>query len=175
MLLKTFSPPIVLKPLECVLVDTDEVSQYLLQGQSINLVHFLEGRRVRFELLTESRVIVPRMKKVLAANSRTENRIVPSRTVYKGLTLTQSVVYAILYRRNGVHFTGFVHSSGLITGEWNYHINMIPSEMLESRETVTAYLMQCGFYTFADPTDVRPMRLSETQHVSDSKVATLKE
>ncbi len=148
-----FDPPIVLKALETVRIDTTPYSSLHIgrdayrpdftSFQDMSLYLCVPGRIVRCARLETpgSIQLASRAGYRVAAKhiSRFNDRI-----------YNADARYAITYKLGSNIETAIVDKSGFIARGWNFRINKIPIESMVSEESVSKYLESAGFDRASD-------------------------
>jgi hypothetical protein len=146
--IKKFENPIILNPYECIKIETEELTEYYLDNKPIDFMHIILEDNYFFELTTNRKKIIFFPKKLKwngkAKNKEKYKQITTIRKVYNGVVINDSVLYSILYIRDGVHKTAFVDKHGIIGGDWDFNFNVIPVEYLDDKEKILNLLFVAG-------------------------------
>lgn len=137
-----FDPPIVLKALETMTIDTRPYSMLEL-GDSEWEPDFLQ--KLEIFLITPRKKAIkckeeshPSVVKMRAFNHlKTASKITKT---FNGVAYNDKAKYAISFKQNSDIKTAIVDISGFINDPWKYTYNMIPAEFLQSEETLKSFL-----------------------------------
>lgn len=114
------SPPLILKPYESIIIETEEYS-YLSVGKDR---YFPELWDAEIYVELDDKIIKCRAKphKTLAFGymeiSKKINR-------FNDVVYTDNVAYILVYAVNNIDKTAFLYDSGMILHEWDFHFNGI--------------------------------------------------
>src|SRR5208282_1879475 len=138
-----FDPPIVVKPLESIQIETKPYSRLILGSESpepsltpsmkIELYLVLARKVVKCKMVSHPYTASsPTFKKYRLATKEVRT--------FNGLVYNDDAVYAIIYRVNAEVKTAIVDRSGFICRGWNFWFNAIPPEHLKSESDLKSYL-----------------------------------
>lgn len=140
-----FSPPLVMKPLECVQIRPKPFSAYYLDGdeydallrptQRVEVYLGLEHRVVRCKVMTPANLLVHKRFKELRQTSKVTK--VFNQTVYG-----TSLLYAVVYEIDAIQKTAFITPKGLIVGDWIYPTNCLPELAIANEGAVQKALAE---------------------------------
>lgn len=143
-----FDPPIVLKGLEVVQVETAPFSTYYLGDEKFELSSELL-REAEFFLVTAFGTIqceiVGTGSDVGYAYQNDMSLAVKSTRTFNGRVYNEHALYAISYLIEGKQRTAFVARSGYIGEEWDFRYNYVPKDLLSSTAGIEEFLKRCGY------------------------------
>ena len=144
-----FEPPLILKPLESVHIETTPVSHYYIGSEKWEADLSLRKKQDVY-LITESNKIKCKVISSPSINKlRFFNDYVPvaiSNTKYNGIVYSSDKVrYAIVYYYDSKQHTAFVSRSGFILGDWEFRYNAIPPDELHSVDSIKNWIINTGF------------------------------
>jgi hypothetical protein len=152
--IKKFENPVILNPYECVKIETEELTEYYLDNRPIDFMHIILDDNYFFELTTNGKKIIYFPKKLKwttkVRNKEKYKQIATVRKIYNGVIINDSVLYAILYTRDGVHKTAFINKHGIIGGDWNFSFNVIPVEYLDNKENIMNLFFTSGIKSLVE-------------------------
>jgi hypothetical protein len=138
-----FEPPLILKALESLSLDTKPYSRLYL-GADVYEPDLLHPSRVDIYLGLADRLIKCKMvdhssffpmKKLEAYR-----KAVKETKKFNGEVYDEHTAFAITYKEDGKKKTAFVHSSGLISRDWDFPFNIIPTSSMTDEEQLKAFL-----------------------------------
>ncbi|MGZ8213311.1 MAG: hypothetical protein ACXWTP_02245 [Methylosarcina sp.] len=143
-----FDPPLILKALESVAIETGPYSRLHVDGEVYepklgehNLTELylvLSDRILRCEMESP-----PSIRQFIHFNTY---RVATKETrTFNGLVYNDEAAYAIIYKMNGEVQTAIVDDKGFICRGWNYRINKIPVNAMSDKSTVREYLELAQF------------------------------
>lgn len=156
-----FEPPVILKPLESLRVETKPFSSLWLDGNKYELdivknndiaVHLVISNGI-IKCMTGSHPCFLPIRKF--ANYKIANKVVKQ---YNNIVYGDNVVYAIIYMQQSQTKTAFVDTSGLISREWGFGFNIIPQSSMLSKDHVKKKLEEARFDLFVDFFDIQDLR-----------------
>lgn len=142
-----FDPPLVLKGLEVMQVETRPFSTYYIGSEQFKL-SFDVIRDAEFFIVTSSGIlrckILSTYSDVSYAYKNDLNVVSKSTSTFNGLVYNEHALFAISYLINGQQKTGLVDRSGFIGGDWDFHYNTVPLELL-TKEGIWEFIKRCGY------------------------------
>jgi len=162
----SFDKPQILKPFECIQFDTEEITEYMVGKEYIDLYNLIKQNDYYFNIYTTDKIIRYRKKKKKRINKRKikkfeSMKIISSiREKYNNTVINENVYFAILYIENGVHKTAFIDDVGFIGGDWNFGFNAISKEILRDSKTIKEELIKIGILNFVDKFEIDDLRKS---------------
>lgn len=137
-----YNPPLIVKAMECIGVESEEVSAYICNGEKISLELDYENSLLQIYAITPEGHLLCSASRVTSADLHayiTGTRILtPVRDRFNGLIYNDSVLYALVYKSSeNKTLTAFIDRGGFISGQWNLKYNALPPESLGTPETVT--------------------------------------
>jgi len=157
-------PPVILKALEAVRIDTKPYSQLILNGQKFepDLVSDLASGNIAIYLVTDKKVI--KCKRIAhpdptAVRGKRYRLATQEVTAFNGVVYNEEAAFAIVYCVHGSADvkTAIVDRSGYICRDWRFPFNSVPREQMKTREELTKYLEAAGLKRFATVFDVHPL------------------
>lgn len=148
-----FKPPLILKPLESVFIQTTPFSSLHI-GSDIYNANYILHNNIDIYLISDNEKILcqtitpPDISKMF--NFRDFKQTIKSTKRFNDIVYNESVKFAITYSMNNQTNTSFIHHSGQICNNWKYRYNMIPNEYMTSVEKVTEYLYLAEFDKFTN-------------------------
>jgi hypothetical protein len=148
-----FDPPIIVKPLESIQVQTKPYSRLSLQtgkfepsfipSENIGLYLVLDRKVVKCKMVSHPYTnVIPALKKYRIAVKET--------ATFNGQVYNEDSTYAIIYRVNSETKTAIVDRSGFICRNWNFWFNTTPKEHLKSESDLGNYLETVEFNKAAE-------------------------
>lgn len=143
-----FDPPLILKGLESLSINTSPVSSYFIGAenyeprfmppQELELYLVSTGKPIKCKISTPPSIqSLKELSKYSMATARTKR--------FNGFVYNESLAYAIIYHTEGQHKTAFIERSGFICKEWQYQYNMIPAEKMRNADGVREFIRHCGY------------------------------
>ena len=141
-----FDSPLIIHPLECIKIDTPELSEYYLDNKPIEFPSLIFDNNFFFELYTNEKPIIVRPKKIAwkKKKKRYYKEITTMTKYYNGIVIDDSVLFSIVYIRNNIHKTAFVDKNGMIRGEWDFNFNHIPKDVLNDKDKLLDIILNSG-------------------------------
>jgi hypothetical protein len=146
--IEEFNPPLILKPLESISIDTQPYSSLdfsdgpwkpaLSLEDKIDIFLITGDKTVKVDI--ESHPNIRRLQAFLSFDHGTKATFKFNEKVYN-----KDVIYAISYKDGNEKRTAFVDISGLILEDWDYSFNRLPPEALLSKGAVYECLKRAGF------------------------------
>ncbi|VVN13293.1 hypothetical protein [Pseudomonas fluorescens] len=143
-----FNPPIILKGLESLSIDTSPVSNYYI-GKDEYEPNFMPPRKIELYVFSIGRPIKCKITNSHSIESFKEfshySTAISSTRKFNGFVYNDNVLYAIIYHFEGKLKTAFVEDGGFITNEWDFQYNMIPKEQMKNISGVIDFLKHCKY------------------------------
>ncbi|HTF96393.1 MAG TPA: hypothetical protein VL995_09695 [Cellvibrio sp.] len=140
--IEKLNPPIILKSLESVVIETKPYSNLTIGGDKYNPE--LVFGKVQVYVACSDEMIKCKMVShpTIFNHMKFEYLTQASKNInsFNGLIYNEKVKYAIIYNINSEIKTAFVDHSGFINGDGNFHYNLVPQELMDSKETVREFL-----------------------------------
>lgn len=156
-----FEPPIILKPLESLRIETKPFSSLWLGAEKYEL-DIAGNNNITIHLIISNGIIKCRKGShpCFLPNRKYLNYKIASKEVkkYNNIVYGDNVVYAIIYSQKSQTKTAFIDTSGLISQEWGFAFNMIPQESMLSKDHVKQKLEEACFDKLVDFFDVLNLR-----------------
>lgn len=134
--LKEFSPPLVVDGLKATSVVIDDFSSL---NSSLNPFSDLSDR-MDILLLTNDAIFKAKRAKApeqfIAKATRGHTEITKSTKMLNGKVYTDDAAYALSYEHEGKLCISFLLKHGFIVDDWPFHINAIPRESMQSKESL---------------------------------------
>jgi len=145
---ESFIPPIILKPLESIHIDTSPFSS-LNVGTDRYEADYMSPNSVDIYLVTESKkikceTITPPSLSSYFDFNHFRQATKETRT-YNGKVFNDQVKYAIVYNYASKERTAFIGPSGHISEDWGFKYNAIQESSMGSKEDVRDYLVAIGY------------------------------
>lgn len=138
------SPPIIVKGLESIALDTDPVSRYYLGEEEYDFDKY-SGQYLEFYLSTHGGLIKCETANPPSIQSYTKFKdyvvATPSTQQYNGIVYNENAAYALIYRYEGESQTAILETGGFILTGWPFLPNRLQLEDMTSEQTVKAALM----------------------------------
>ncbi|TWC27795.1 MULTISPECIES: S24 family peptidase [unclassified Pseudomonas] len=138
------SPPIVVKGLESIALDTDPVSNYYLGEEEYNFDKY-SGQILEFYLSTHEGLIKCKTVNPPSVGSYTKFKdyvvAMPHTQRYNGIVYNENAAYALIYRYEGESKTAILETGGLILTGWPFLPNQLQLHDMRSEHSVKAALM----------------------------------
>ncbi|WP_313127619.1 hypothetical protein [Stutzerimonas nitrititolerans] len=137
-----YNPPLIVKSMECVGVESPEVSAYVCNGEKFSLDFDFEKSLLQVYAITMQGHLLCSASRVTSTNLHaymTGTRLIcPLREYFNGVIYNDSVLYALVYETadNQTH-TAFIDRGGFISGQWKLKYNALPETCLSTPESVT--------------------------------------
>lgn len=146
--IEKFDPPLILKALESLSINTSPVSNYSI-GRDIYEPDFLSPQHLEIYLIStgkpiECKISTPPSIKSLKELSK-YSMATPHTMKFNGFVYNENLAYVIIYHTEGKHKTAFVLHGGFICQEWDYPFNSIPEECMRSSDGVRKFIKHCGY------------------------------
>ena len=146
--IEEFNPPLILKGLESLSVETTPVSNYYI-GMDEYEPSFMMPEKVELYVISVGRIIKCKLINSHSIDSfrNFSHYSMASSSTRKlnGFAYNNNVLYAIIYYFEGKQKTAFVEEGGFIGNEWDLHYNMIPKEQLLSADGIVDFLIHCQY------------------------------
>lgn len=138
-----FDPPLVIKALETVTIDTKPYSMLLVGGDKWE-PGFVASHKIDIYLVTPGKTIKCKMVSHPTLDKISEfkkyRQAAKVNKIYNGIAYNENAKYAITYKDGEGVKTAIVDVSGFINGEWRFRYNMIPTEHMTSVDGVREFL-----------------------------------
>lgn len=143
-----FEPPLILKALESMRVETLPYSRLRLGADSYK-PEFFSPNRIDIYLALSDRMIkcktgehpsflpLKKLDRYQRAVKETEK--------FNDLVYNENAAYAITYRQQGQLKTAIVDTSGFICRGWDFRMNRIPATSMATKDHVTRLLVEIQF------------------------------
>ncbi|WGK88337.1 hypothetical protein [Pseudomonas migulae] len=143
-----FNPPLILKGLESLSIETTPVSKYYI-GRDEYEPSFMSPQKVELYIVSIGRPIKCKLVNPHSIESFREFSQYSMATThtkkFNNFIYNDNVAYAIIYHFDGKHKTAFVERSGFICNEWDLRYNTIPAEQMKSASGINDFLKHCGY------------------------------
>ena len=145
--IEEFDPPIILKALESITIQTKPYSSLEFSdgpwkppfsSKELNIFLITSGKTVKVAL--ESHPSIRKLQTFLPYEHGTKSSF-----KFNGKVYNKDVAYAIAYKDGTEKRTAFVDVSGFISEDWNYQFNCLPTAALTSKQAVFECLKHAGF------------------------------
>lgn len=137
-------PPLVIKGLESLAVNTDPVSNYYLNEEQYELNPY-SAKLFEIYISTHNGIIKCKTANPpsLEYHKKFEGYAVATRNTqnFNGIIYNENAAYAIIYKYEGVTKTAIVDIGGLILTNWPFLPNALSSHDIKSEQSVKAALM----------------------------------
>lgn len=143
-----FEPPIIVRPLEAIKIDTRPYSCLSLGIEKYE-PRFLPSKGIEIYMVLAQKVIKCKMV------SHPDTAAIPAFRKYRlatkevrtfnGLVYNDDAAYAIMYRVNSEIKTAIVDRSGIILRNWDFWFNAIPQEHMKNEMDLKNYLGSVEF------------------------------
>ncbi|WP_289118079.1 hypothetical protein [uncultured Idiomarina sp.] len=136
------NPPIILKSLESVVIETEPYSNLTIGGDKYS-PELLFGKIQVYVACSDEIIKCKMVSHPTLFNHMKFNHLTQaSKNTYKfnGFVYNEKVKYAIIYNMNSEVKTAFVDHSGFISGDGDFHYNLAPQEQMRSETTVREFL-----------------------------------
>lgn len=140
--IEKLDPPVILKALESVVIETKPYSKLIVGGDTYNpelvfgkvqVYVASSGEIIKCKMVSHPTIVNHKKFEYLTNASKNTNR-------FNGFAYSEKVKYAIVYSINSEIKTAFVDHAGFINGDGNFHYNMVPQELMVSKETLREFL-----------------------------------
>jgi hypothetical protein len=144
-----FDPPLIIKALESVRVDTRPYSSLTLADTGVHESDYASPNAIDLYV-----VLAHGTKKCKQANhpglepfsSFLGFRVATKVTrQLNGIVYNDDAKYVVMYRMDSTVRTSIIDKRGLLLNDWNFRINRVAEEYMKSKETVRTYLINAGF------------------------------
>jgi hypothetical protein len=154
---ESFKPPLLLKPLESVLVKTTPFSALYVDNQRFH-AEYHNAKTLIIYLITDNKKL--KCKIASAASLHNHNYFTHYRTAQKHTqrfndkVFNDRVKYAVIYVFDSQQCTAFIDDAGFITDDWHFYYNSIPKSHIGSKVQVREYLVSVCFDKFVNNFEV---------------------
>lgn len=135
-ILKTFSPPLVIKNFEATSITPEPYSSISIDPNPLDAFN----PKLEIALVTESKIVICKNAKgslgLTMNHFKGKIQAAVSRSAFNNKLYSSDALYAILWSENGATNTSFLMRTGFITDEWPFPYNAIPPECLASDATL---------------------------------------
>ncbi|MGH2420774.1 hypothetical protein EJ576_05490 [Pseudomonas sp. C 49-2] len=163
-----FNPPIILKGLESLSIETSPVSNYYIGADEYE-PSFMSPQKIELYVTSIGRPIKCKLTNSHSIESYHEFKhysvATASTRKLNGFAYNDNVLYAIIYNFEGKLRTAFVEQGGFIGNEWGFYYNMIPEKQMESTCGIIEFLKHCKY----DEIFTNYKVISPTKHVDRNK------
>lgn len=143
-----FDPPLILKGLESLSINTSPVSYYtigsdiydpdFMSPQSLDIYLISTGKPIKCKITTPPSIrSIDELSKFSMATPHTKK--------FNGFVYNDNLAYVITYLTEGKHKTAFVLHGGFICQEWDYYYNRISEENMRNSDGVREFIKCCGY------------------------------
>lgn len=148
-----FDPPIILKSLESIRIETQPYSELYLGNEKFE-PNFLSPSKIELYIATPRKMIkcetvshpnllnIPAFKHYRAAAKNTRR--------FNNIVYNDGAAYAITYVINSEVITAIVDQSGFIGSNFDFGFNMVPAECMKSKDELKTCLEQTSFGKLVD-------------------------
>ena len=158
--IEEFDPPLILKALESITIETTPYSSLdfsdgpwkpAFSSKELEIFLITSGKTVKVEI--ESHPSIRKLQTFLPYEHG-----VKSSFKFNGKVYNKEVAYAIAYKAGEEKRIAFVDVAGLISEDWDYKFNCLPTEALTSKQAVFDFLKQAGFTDKFTIYDIVPLQ-----------------
>ena len=142
-----FDPPIVLKGLEVMKIETTPFSVYYLGSDQFELTHDIIQDAEFFVITSSGAVRCDILNTHSDFSFAYKNRtsvVTKSTSTFNGLVYNEHALFAISYLVEGKQKTAFIDRSGFIGEGWDFRYNMVPRELL-TKDGIWEFIKRCGY------------------------------
>src|SRR3989339_311629 len=156
-----FEPPLILKSLESMRIETQPYSQLML-GVDTFIPDFLPPNHIDLYLVLAEKIIKCQPGRhpsfIGKAMLNKYRYAVKSTSRFNGHVYNEQAAYAITYRQDKQIKTAIVDTSGFICREWNFRFNMVPPAYMENKYLLRKLLEESDFNNFVEGFSVDDLR-----------------
>ncbi|MDR2875398.1 MAG: hypothetical protein LBV44_05660 [Methylobacillus sp.] len=142
-----FNPPLVLRGLEVMQIETSPFSTYYLGNEKFEITPDVLREAEFYVMSTRGKIrceIITTQDSTFYAYRNNIGIATKSTSKFNGHVYNDHVLFAISYLIDGKQQTAFVAKSGFIGGEWEFRYNMIPQNAL-TEKGILEFIQKCGY------------------------------